>query len=137
MQTQKSPLIVNTGAIASIGDNYTGAIKDTYGTNYIGLPTSGAYAITVQNNATGGQLRASVVADLGDSVQVTPLSGTAGVGASISLGTYTPPGGATSVVLVIINQVISGGACANRAYMASVTNAVALNEKLYLPLISR
>ena len=74
----------------------------------MGLPTSGGpYNVTLNNTATGGQLRASIVADpTGDrtgtlDVQALPVVVNAGESSALC---YTPPAASNGVVAVITNQ---------------------------------
>ncbi|MFN8473129.1 MAG: hypothetical protein U0822_13150 [Anaerolineae bacterium] len=96
--------IVNDGELTAGSPTYIGVISDTYSINYIGLPTSGAYNVDMVNATSNGALRASVVADTGDDLQVFPLSKIAGPGENASLAGFTPPAGTQSIVLVITNQ---------------------------------
>ena len=56
------------------------------------------------NTAAKGALRASVVADTGDGLQVDAVPGVAGAGQTATLASFTAPAGAQRVILVITNQ---------------------------------
>ena len=50
-----------------------GAIQNNYAINYIGLPITGSYSITLDVTSASGELRGTIVADLGDRLDITPL----------------------------------------------------------------
>ena len=97
----------NHDAITTIPDTISTDMLDNYSINWIGLPTSGPYQVTLENTSTSGQLRASIVADpTGDrtgTLDVQALPAVVNAGESTTL-CYTPPTGAASVVTVITNQ---------------------------------
>jgi hypothetical protein len=132
-------LPTDQGAVATVGGSYTGMVSNTYAANWVGLPSSGAYSIQLNNTSSGGILHASVVANMGDSLVVTALPGLATANNSTSLASYTVPTGATSVVLVITNEQISAdlGALGVDSYQVSTGAAVAFDHFVYLPSITR
>jgi hypothetical protein len=107
------------GSIASIGGSYSGSLADYYALNWISLPTSGGtYTVTLKNNSSGGQLRASVVCDTGSALDVDPLPDVLGAGGSTALAGYDPSG-CTAVVAVITNQaqtIANPTSCTARSY---------------------
>lgn len=135
----KGSLPSDQGAVAAVGGSYTGVISNTYAANWVGLPSTGSYSIQLNNTSTGGILRASVVADMGDSLIVTPFPAQATAGNSTSLPSYTVPTGATSVVLVITNEQISADLSVldADAYEVSTGQAAELDQFVFLPFISR
>lgn len=137
--TSRGGTPANQGAIASIGGGYTGALPNTYAANWIGLPPSGTYAVQLTNTSGSGELHASIVADLGDSVAVTGLAGTAGAGQSLTIGSYTVPDGAASVVLVITNEQVSldPANIITSSYQVSTGTAAELDQFTYLPWAAR
>jgi hypothetical protein len=127
----------NHHTINTIGSSYTGSLADGFTANWIGMPKSGTYSISVKNNSTnGGSLRASMVAELGNDLHITPLSGLANANGSITLESYTPPTGAANVILVLTNQANSSG---NRSYQISTQAATPIEytEFIYAPLVRR
>ncbi len=117
---QNTP-IQNDGDVASVGASYTGSITDTYAINYVGLPASGAYSVSVANTAANGSLRASVVADTGDGLTVSNVPGLAGPGQTVTLGSFNVPANTQRVVLVITNQgVTSNDASSATPYTVTV-----------------
>ncbi|MFN8473130.1 MAG: hypothetical protein U0822_13155 [Anaerolineae bacterium] len=123
LKMQNTP-IQNDGEVASVGANYTGSISDTYSINYVGLPSSGAYSVEVANTATNGELRASVVADTGDSLTVVAVPGTAGPGQTATLASFTVPANTQRVVLVVTNQgQSSDGSVSMTAYRVTAGTA--------------
>jgi hypothetical protein len=127
----------NQGAVANIGGSYTGVLSNTYATNWVSLPSSGAYSIQLNNTSSGGILHASVVANMGDALVVTSFPALAGASQSTTLAHYAVPDGATSVVLVITNEEISADLSAidSNSYQVSTGNAAAFDHFVYLPLI--
>ena len=98
----------NNASIAAVPGSYTSSIRDNYAINWVGLPTTGGpYAVTLNNTAAGGQLRASIVADptgtRTGTLDVKELPTVVNAGESRAL-CYTPPGAPNSVVAVITNQ---------------------------------
>jgi hypothetical protein len=90
--------------IASVGGNVIGSVPDNYSLNWVALPTSGPYNVTLQNRSTqGGQLRGSVVCDTGSALTVSPLPAVVGPDAFTTLTGYSPSG-CTQVVLTVTNQ---------------------------------
>ncbi|MCB9137935.1 MAG: pre-peptidase C-terminal domain-containing protein [Caldilineaceae bacterium] len=103
------------GAIASIGGSQAGSVPDHYAINWIELPTSGTYAIAL---TAAGPLRVSIVAESGNSLNVTQLTSAAGQN-SATLPAYTPPNGATRVLAVITNQRMTSenpSSCSSTSY---------------------
>ena len=98
----KGPTSVQ-GAVGAIGGSYAGSLVDNYALNWVSLPTSGPYNVTLQNTSEGGQLRASVVCDTGSALNIFPLPAVVGSGSSSTL-TYFDPPDCNSVVAVLTNQ---------------------------------
>jgi hypothetical protein len=114
-----NPSVIAT--ISTIGGNYTGNLQDNYALNWVGLPASGVYDVTLKNNATGGQLRASVVCDTGWTLQVYPFPSVVGGSAQTTLAGFIA-NGCTSVVAVITNQAQTADnptTCTARSYRIS------------------
>ena len=93
----------NTGSIAAIGGGYSGSVQNNYALNWVGLPTSGSYNVTLSSTSTG-QLRGSVVARTASGLTVTPFPAVVSPGTAQTLTAYVPPAGASLVVAVITNQ---------------------------------
>ncbi len=62
----KGSLPGNQGAVAAVGGSYSGTVSNTYAANWVSLPSTGTYSVQLNNTSTGGILRASIVADMGD-----------------------------------------------------------------------
>ncbi len=92
------------GSITAVGGSYTGNLADNYAINWIGLPTSGIYSISLENTSAGGQFRASIVADTGNMLVITPMPNLVNGNSIATLPSYQPPEGDQSVVAVITNQ---------------------------------
>ena len=89
--------------IAGVGGSVTGSLPDHYSLNWVELPNSSPYDVTLQNLSTGGELRGSVVCDTGSALIVIPFPMVAGPSASTTLVGYNPAG-CSQVVLTITNQ---------------------------------
>lgn len=131
------------GSITGVGGSFNGSVKDHYGLNWVGLPTSGTYSISLQNTG-GGQLRASIVAETASGLTVTHMPAIVGMGNSTTLPAYQVPAGATKVVAVITNQSQPSAdpiTCTSHSYTLSVGIASTMPTlpppTVYLPLISR
>lgn len=133
--TSKGGVPDNQGAIANIGQGYTGSLPNTYAANWIGLPSTGSYAVQLNNTSSSGKLHASIVADMGDSLVITGLAGTAGAGQSLTIGSYIVPDGAAGVVLVITNEQVSFDSAnsAVSSYQVGTGTAAELDQFTFLP----
>jgi hypothetical protein len=134
----------NQGSIASVPGSYSGSVEDNYALNWIGLPASGTYSVTLTNNsASSGVLRASVVASTPSGLAVTAIPGLASASGSIQLANYTVPAGATSVVAVITNQQKTAdnpSSCTLAPYTLSLTQGGSSGGgdfMVYLPMIAK
>jgi hypothetical protein len=94
----------NQGNILGTPGSYNGNLQNHYATNWVGLPVSGVYTVTLQNNSPSGILNGSIVADTPSGLQVTDLPGLVSGMGYTNLYNYAPPAGATNVVAVITNQ---------------------------------
>jgi hypothetical protein len=111
------------GTIASIGNNYSGSLADSFAINWVALPTgSNSYRVTLQNTSAGGSLRGSIVCETGSALNVTALPAVAGAGASTVLSNFNPSG-CTRVVAVLTNQ-SNGTASTARTYTLSTVGAI-------------
>ncbi len=90
------------GTISTSPDSYAGSVSDHYAINYVALPDSGQYTVSLDNTAGSGigVLRASVVCDTGAGYDVTPLSAdvSAGQSASASIDAASCSAGVTLVI---------------------------------------
>jgi Ca2+-binding RTX toxin-like protein len=68
------------GTIASIPGDFMGSVRDNYALNWVKLPTTGTYDVTLQNTSDGGQLRASVACDTGTAISVSSFPAVAASG---------------------------------------------------------
>ena len=98
------------GSIAASPGSYSGSVNEHYATNYVDLPTTGTFLVSLQNTATDGvgQLRGSLVCDTGSALNVYPLSQIAANGQSATLninGGNCPSG----LFLTITNQGTTAG----------------------------
>lgn len=126
----------NTGAIGAVGQAYNGSLRDGFTANWIGLPNTGEYKIVVSNLASGGALKASLVAEVNGRLQVQHLSGTIAGGASASLPSYNVPAGATQVLLTVTNSDRSDPSQA-RNYRVQLLPAeeIVVTDYIYLPFV--
>ena len=132
------------GQITAVGKLYNGSLRNNYAINWVRLPKSGPYDVVLKNLSTGGQFRVSVVADMGDALQVTPLPSVAAGNQQVTLASYQPPAGVEKVVAVITNQqetAADPNICTSNAYRLSVKTATEPPEpqtaQAYLPMVAK
>ncbi len=92
-----------TGAVSSIGAAYNGSVEDNYALNWVALPLTGSYDVTVRNASAGGSLRVSVACDTGAAVVLAPMPVTLGPGAEGRVPGFDPAG-CQQAVAVITNE---------------------------------
>lgn len=114
------------GAIAANPGTYNGSIQNHYAANWLSLPTSGSpYQVTLNNTATGGQLRGSLVCDTGSTLTVVPFPTVVGAGNVTTINSFDASG-CNSVVAVITNQEqLSGNPSSTTAHSYSVAVSAA------------
>ncbi len=129
--------ITNTATIAAIGQSYSGSIKDHYAINWVGLPTTGPYTITLKGLTGGkGVFKATIVADTGGNLVTSTMDIITGT-QTATIANYTPSVGATSVVAVITNQQETSNnpaSCVANPYQLKVFVAD-VQQNVYLPII--
>lgn len=113
------------GSIPTLSGSYYGSLQNHYALNWVDLPATGVYSVTLQNYSSSGLLRGSIVADMGSDLQVTPLPALVGGMDYSILTNYTPPVGATRVIAVITNQQKQFD---NPSYCASSSYGVHVNQ---------
>ncbi len=74
--------------LTTAGTSFSGGLEDNYALNWVRLPATGTYSVTLANESPGGQLRVSVACDTGTEIQVTPLPAVAGAGVTATLGAF-------------------------------------------------
>jgi hypothetical protein len=114
------------GTVTSVTGAFSGSVPDNYALNWIALPPTGAYTVTLTNTASGGQLRGSVVCDTGATLVVRPLPVVASAGVSTALA-GTDPAGCASVVAVLTNQARTAanpGTCTPASYTLRLSGQV-------------
>lgn len=125
----------NQGSIESSPNSFAGSVNDHYAINYVGLPDSGQYTVSLENTAASGigLLRASVVCDTGAGYDVTHFSADLAATQSGSVG--IDANSCTSGVTLVISNIgttpgvePSANACpatsrAATTYNVSVANA--------------
>ncbi len=128
------------GNISTVGNSYSGTVPDNYALNWVGLPTAGGpYSLTLQNDSSGGSLRASAVCDTGSALQVTAFPGLVGPGEAVTLPSIDVAG-CSQVVAVITNQSQTADnpdVCWARAYTLQTGNPVSQPSTVYLPIFLR
>jgi hypothetical protein len=143
------------GNITSVGGSYSGLIRNNYAINWIGLPNSGVYDVKLQNTASGGAIRASLVCDTGAALIVNPLPSVVTAGQTTTFYGYSSSGCA-SVVAVLTNQAQTAenpSSCAAHSYQLSANQSlpptqtptptptatpdVTLDQVIYFPIIVR
>jgi hypothetical protein len=96
------------GSIGPVPGSFFGSVRDDYALNWISLPTSGSYSVTLTNTSAGGQLRGTAVCDTGSSLVRQPLPAVVGASASTTLTTFNASG-CLRVLAVVTNQQQSPG----------------------------
>ncbi|MCB0209812.1 MAG: PPC domain-containing protein [Anaerolineae bacterium] len=128
----------SNGSITTPGNTYNGSIADNYALNWVNLPSTGTYPVTLQNTSGGGQLRGSVVCNTGSTLTVKPLPAVVGSGGSTTLNNFNAAG-CSSVVAVITNQAQTAGnptSCTARSYKLKTELGGSTPSALtYVPLI--
>ncbi len=123
------------GAILQVGDEAGGQVQDHYALNWVDLPlNTPPYSITLQNQSTGGELRAGVVCDTGPALAVTPLPQIARGEMSVTLPEFNPAG-CQKVVMVITNQAQTAAnpaGCAAATYRLRVSGPT---RRIFLPVV--
>ncbi len=133
----------NQGSVASVPGNYTGSVSNHYALNWVGLPATGTYTVTLKNNSASGTLRVSVVADTPSGLVVTAVPGLASASGTIQLNGYSVPSGATSVAAVITNQQKledNPASCTAASYTLSLSlggSSGGGDQLRYLPLVRK
>jgi hypothetical protein len=94
------------GSVGSIGGSFLGSVRDNYALNWVTLPSSGPYSVTLQNTSMGGQLRATVACKTSTGMARSELPIVVGAGGSTTLASFSPSGSGctTTPVAVITNQ---------------------------------
>ena len=91
--------------IASIGGGVTRSLEDNYALNWIQLPGTGPYGVTLQNNSSnGGQFRATVACPTGSGMTKSALPSVVGPSSAATLASFDPSGCAGPPVAVVTNQ---------------------------------
>lgn len=132
------------GQIAAIGNAYNGSLRNNYAMNWVQLPKSGPYNVILKNLSAGGQFRVSVVADMGNTLQVTPFPAAANGSQQVTLASYMPPAGVKKVVAIVTNQQVTAddpNACTTNSYRLSVGTATeppdSQTPQAYLPMVAK
>lgn len=123
-----------TRTIATVGASANASTPDNYASAFVRLPTTGGpFSVTLSNtDATGGQLRASVVCDTGTALTITPFPAVVGPSAAGSLNPVDPSG-CTTLGLVLTNQSQTGAnpaSCTARAWTVT-TGTVPVELQLF------
>jgi hypothetical protein len=94
------------GSIGSVGGSFSGSVRDNYALNWVTLPSSGAYDVTLGNTSLAGQLRGTVACSIGAGLSLFPLPAVVGTGSSTTLVGFDPAGAGCSSapIAVITNQ---------------------------------
>lgn len=92
------------GSVASPGASFTGSIRDDYAINWVTLPASGSYPVTLINTSQGGSLRATAACVTGAGPRIAPLPAVVGPGGATTLASFESTGCVGAPVAVITNQ---------------------------------
>jgi Ca2+-binding RTX toxin-like protein len=111
------------GTIASVGNRFMGSVRDNYALNWVKLPATGTYDVTLQNTSGGGQLRASVACNTGSAISVDPFPAVAAGGQTQTLEDFNADdctNGTEFAVITNQNQTAADpGSSAARSYTLS------------------
>jgi Ca2+-binding RTX toxin-like protein len=111
------------GTIASVGTSVMRSVRDNYALNWVKLPATGTYDVTLQNTSGGGQLRASAACDTGLEILVFPFPDVAGGGQTRTLQDFNATSctnGTEFAVITNQNQTAADpGSSAARTYTLS------------------
>jgi len=96
-------------SIAAVPAATSGSVEDNYALNWVSLPTTGSYDVTVSNTSAGtsagGSLRVTLACDTGAAVALAPVPVTVGPGAEATVAGFNPAGaGCQQAVAVITND---------------------------------
>ncbi len=116
----------NTGTVASIGDPaYQGKVANDYALDWIGLPATGAFDLTLDVTSGGGKLRTSIVCRMGSALSLLSPTQVA-KGSTNAAFTSVDPMGCDAVVAVITNENQTGSSpkkVTNANYTLATLNA--------------
>lgn len=104
--------------VAASANTFSGAIKDDFAVNWIELPISSRFSLTLQNQSAGGSLQASVACDTGSEIQVEPFPNASISGDGQSQLAEIDTNGCVDAVVAITNHAQSGDGnlCTERSY---------------------
>lgn len=120
------------GSIAAVPGSFSGSVKNNYAVNWVSLPVSSTYQVTLTNTAAGGQLRGSLVCDTGSSFTVAPFADVVGASGATTIGTFDATG-CTNVVAVITNQEQTAGnpaSCTSQGYTLAVSAVLTISSSV-------
>jgi len=126
----KNTLPKDQGKIVGIGQQgkYKGVLEDHYATNWVALPRTGIYSVSLKNESAQGVFRVSIVADLGSKLDIQHFPNTVSGNKTEILRQYQPPAGAKEVVAIITNEYAPSGdpsSCAANPYTLTIAPPIA------------
>jgi hypothetical protein len=92
------------GTIGSPGGELLGTVRDDHAINWVTMPASGPYPVTLYNTSTGGVLRATMACPTASGPKLAPLPALVGPGGSTTLVSFDPAGCGSAPVAVITND---------------------------------
>src|SRR5918996_1320084 len=98
------------GAIGSVGGSFLGSVRDNYALNWVTLPSSGTYDVTLSNTSPAGQLQGTVACSNGSGLAIFRFPALVGSGASTTLLGFDPAavGCPGPPVAIVTNQSQTG-----------------------------
>src|ERR687892_650012 len=98
------------GAIGSVGGSFPGSVRDNYALNWVTLPSSGTYDVTLSNTSPAGQLQGTVACSNGSGLAIFRFPALVGSGASTTLLGFDPAavGCPGPPVAIVTNQSQTG-----------------------------
>ena len=114
------------GTVPSIGAGYSGAVEDNYALNWVALPVTSSYDLTVANTSAGGLLRVSLACDTGTAVALAPVPVTLGPGAASTVPGFNPAGCQQAIAVITNESQTAPDPSSSAAQPYTVSTAAAL-----------
>ena len=92
------------GMITSAPGSFNNLIEDNYTINWVTLPSSGSYDLTLATSAGVGQLRGTISCDTANGIALAPFPAVVGPNSSQTVSGFDPSSCAQAPVAVITNQ---------------------------------
>jgi len=94
----------SNGTIAAAGGSFSGTIEDNYTINWVTLPNTGSYNVTLATGTGAGQLRATISCDTASGIALAPFPAVVGPSSSQTVPGFDRSSCTQAPVAVITNQ---------------------------------